>query len=270
MGCKDSLPGWPCPTSRYRTRLWHSCVRCLVLTRGVRAACGGPRPVHRAVQGSPSPSLSLPLPRALFLFPGVSRSPSISLALPASLSFVLSFLAVMHYVPCPVLTRVRSQARFELDEKELREMAGKVRGTVGVEHTVDTFLGFAEFKPTGTKVLDPFATQANIHLEKTSFFSVSTHGVNDYTFLEYINLRLVAVYDEDTDPTETVAENGDRTSRTNSTGAAHYVQITFTLGAQYEAIETGLIPLDSVRVGQGTLMASAFEDKARTVPGMTH
>ncbi len=76
------------------------------------------------------------------------------------------------------------KARFELDERELREMAGKLRGTAGVEHSVDTFIGLAQFKPTGTKVLDPFAIQANIHLEKTNFFSVSTHGVNDYTFLE--------------------------------------------------------------------------------------
>jgi len=149
------------------------------------------------------------------------------------------------------------QARLYLDEVELRTKAGILKGTVGVEHTIDTFVGIANFKPTSNQVLDAAAYQAAIHLEKTSFFTVSTHGVNDYTFLEYVNLRLVAIYAEDTDPTETVDENGIRTSRTNSSGAAHYVQVTFTLGAQYQPIETGLIPLDSVRVGKGGFFQSA-------------
>lgn len=59
------------------------------------------------------------------------------------------------------------------------------------EHTVDTFLGYVNFRPTGKAVLDSMATQVNIHLEKTNFFSVSTHGTNDYTFLEYVNMRLI-------------------------------------------------------------------------------
>eukprot|EP00961_Rhodomonas_salina_P156477 2107122-Rhodomonas_salina.1 len=77
-----------------------------------------------------------------------------------------------------------------LDEVELRNHAGQLKGTVGVEHTVDTFLGLVEFSMTGSVSLDPFVTQSNIHLEKTSFFSVSTHGVNAYTFLRYVNMRL--------------------------------------------------------------------------------
>jgi len=68
------------------------------------------------------------------------------------------------------------KARFYLDEVELRTLAGQLRGTVGVEHTVDTFLGLINLSPTGTSVLDTFATQAALHLEKTSFFL----GVNTW------------------------------------------------------------------------------------------
>jgi len=150
----------------------------------------------------------------------------------------------------------------KLDEVELRSRAGKLKGTVGVEHTVDTFLGLANFRPTGLKILDTFATQTNIHLEKTSFFSVSTHGVNEYTFLEYVNMRLVQILDEDADFSgDAVDTNGngddeaaDRTVRTDTAGNAAYVQVTFTMGPQYQPNmqSGGLIPLDSVRAGMGT------------------
>eukprot|EP00961_Rhodomonas_salina_P292216 3932741-Rhodomonas_salina.1 len=40
------------------------------------------------------------------------------------------------------------QYDFEIrvDEVELRSLAGQLRGTVGVEYTVDTFLGLANFR----------------------------------------------------------------------------------------------------------------------------
>lgn len=47
----------------------------------------------------------------------------------------------------------------ELDEVELRRFAGMLRGTVGVEHTIDTYLGLANFRPTGIQALDTFVTQ---------------------------------------------------------------------------------------------------------------
>jgi len=160
------------------------------------------------------------------------------------------------------------KARLFLDEVELRTMAGQLRGTVGVEHTVDTFVGLANFGMTGAKVLDTSAVQVNIHLEKTSYFSVSTHGVNDYTFLQYVNMRLVAVYNQDRNFSG-AGESADRTVRTDSTAAAHYIQVTFTLGSKYAVNEnSGLIPLDSVRAGKGTF----FDDvqAASGEAGMVH
>eukprot|EP00961_Rhodomonas_salina_P231517 3127284-Rhodomonas_salina.1 len=140
------------------------------------------------------------------------------------------------------------QATIKLDEVELRTKAGLLKGTVGVEHTIDTFIGYANFRPATTSyVLDTMATQAAIHLEKTSFFSVSTHGVNDYTFLEYVNMRLVTVYKQDRDFSD--AGNGGSTLdfiETNSSGSADYVQVTFTLGPKYEVNSNSeLIPTDS-------------------------
>lgn len=148
-------------------------------------------------------------------------------------------------------------AQVQLDEKELRQNAGMMSGTVGVEYTVDTFIGLANFKPTGLEFLDMFAMQVLIHLEKTSFFSVATHGENQYTFLEYVNVRLIAVYNEDTDFSENSSEQTKDFSRTDSTAAAHYMQVTFTIGAQYQPIETGIIPLDSVLISKGDFIASA-------------
>lgn len=74
-------------------------------------------------------------------------------------------------------------------------------------------------------------------------------------FLEYINLRLVAVYKEDNDFSG-VDESANRTVRTDSSGAAHYVQVTFTLGSKYGVNNnSGLIPLDSVRAGRGAFLS---------------
>eukprot|EP00286_Rhodomonas_abbreviata_P019523 CAMPEP_0181303338 /NCGR_PEP_ID=MMETSP1101-20121128/8501_1 /TAXON_ID=46948 /ORGANISM="Rhodomonas abbreviata, Strain Caron Lab Isolate" /LENGTH=1216 /DNA_ID=CAMNT_0023408897 /DNA_START=61 /DNA_END=3711 /DNA_ORIENTATION=- len=152
-----------------------------------------------------------------------------------------------------------------LDEVGLRNYAGMLRGTAGVEHTVDTFIGMANIKPTGNTVFDTAVYQTNIHLEKTSFFSVSTHGSNDYTFLQYINLRLVSIYEEDADFGEDSSEFSDRSTRTNSSNAADYLQVTFTLGTQYQPIETGLIPIDSVRAGQGTFYSEdSMEHKCKS------
>jgi len=153
------------------------------------------------------------------------------------------------------------RARLRLDEVELRRFAGQFRGTVGVEHTVDTFVGVVDFKPTGSAALDAFATQANVHLEKTSYFSVSTHGVNDYTFIQYINLRLVEVLKADATLGETQGQQDTRTNRTSTVAPAHYLQVTFTLGTQYEPMGAGtaeseIIPLDSVRVGKGGRFSS--------------
>jgi len=151
------------------------------------------------------------------------------------------------------------QARFFLDEVELRTYAGVLKGTVGVEHTVDTFIGYANFKlpNTGIPYLDMMGTQVAIHLEKTDFFSVSSHGSNDYTWLRYVNLRLVQVFDQDVLNNE-ASDGGE--IRTSQTGGkkAEYVQVTFTVGSQYSVKGTGadaLIPLDSVRVGKGTFFS---------------
>eukprot|EP00286_Rhodomonas_abbreviata_P022713 CAMPEP_0181307398 /NCGR_PEP_ID=MMETSP1101-20121128/10856_1 /TAXON_ID=46948 /ORGANISM="Rhodomonas abbreviata, Strain Caron Lab Isolate" /LENGTH=1245 /DNA_ID=CAMNT_0023413607 /DNA_START=113 /DNA_END=3850 /DNA_ORIENTATION=+ len=147
------------------------------------------------------------------------------------------------------------QATVVLDETELRRKAGLLTGTVGVEYVVDTFVGIAEFKPTGSQFLDSFTKQTAIHLEKTNFFTVATHGTNDYTFLTYANLRLVEVLNEDLIFSDDDAtQRFDRTSRF---GAAHYVQVTFTLGDAYRPKNySDVIPLDSVRAGFGDFMSN--------------
>jgi hypothetical protein len=157
----------------------------------------------------------------------------------------------------------RYEITVQLDEVELRSLAGMLTGTVGVEYTVDTFLGWSHFKAVGTQdapssILESLATQQAIHLEKTNFFTVSTHGTNDYTFLEYVNLRLVAIYDEDTDFSD--ESDGEVTTdmiRTDDTKQAQYVQVTFTMGDKYNVkANEALIPSDSVRVGKGTFADS--------------
>jgi len=151
------------------------------------------------------------------------------------------------------------KATIKLDEVELRTKAGILSGTVGVEHTVDTFLGFANFNPTGIAVLDSLATQAAIHLENTNLFVVSTHGTNDYTFLQYVNLRLVQVLIEDADFSGQ-NESAIDTVRTATADNAAYLQVTFTLGSKYSpnTLSGGLIPLDSVRAGRSQF----FDDSA--------
>eukprot|EP00286_Rhodomonas_abbreviata_P027165 CAMPEP_0181304788 /NCGR_PEP_ID=MMETSP1101-20121128/9353_1 /TAXON_ID=46948 /ORGANISM="Rhodomonas abbreviata, Strain Caron Lab Isolate" /LENGTH=1307 /DNA_ID=CAMNT_0023410601 /DNA_START=14 /DNA_END=3937 /DNA_ORIENTATION=- len=150
------------------------------------------------------------------------------------------------------------KAVIEIEELDLRQLAGKMKGTASVEYTVDSFLGYVNFRPTGLETVDTMATQTALHMEKTSFFSVSTHGTNDYTFLEYVNLRLVSVLDQDTDTSdETAGETTSDMLFTDGTDSAVYVQVTFTLGSQYRPNENeGLIPLTSVRTGKGDFMST--------------
>eukprot|EP00961_Rhodomonas_salina_P269592 3642214-Rhodomonas_salina.1 len=72
-------------------------------------------------------------------------------------------------------------------------------------------------------------------------------------FLEYINMRLISIYNQDIDFSG-LDEAANRTIRTDSSGNANYVQVTFTMGQQYapNPDSGGLIPLDSVRAGRGT------------------
>jgi len=158
------------------------------------------------------------------------------------------------------------KAVIELDEVELRKQAGQLKGTVGVEHTVDTFIGLVNFSPTGSKVLDAGAMQVAIHLEKTSFFSVSTHGTNDYTFLQYVNLRLVSILEEDTATADAdTVETASDSIFTDGTDSAVYVQVTFTLGSKYRPNENeGLIPLTSVRTGVGTFFSEVDSGMAHS------
>jgi hypothetical protein len=152
-------------------------------------------------------------------------------------------------------------ATIKIDEKDLRTMAGLLRGTVGVEHTVDFFVGYVNFKQaSGSYVLDSMAAQTNIHVEKTSFFTASVQGENAYTFLSYVNLRLVTVYQSDVDFAngDSDYEESQRTQRQSTAGHADYVQVTFTLNDDKYSPNrnTGLIPLNSVRAGQGTFASN--------------
>lgn len=70
-------------------------------------------------------------------------------------------------------------------------------------------------------------------------------------------MRLVAIYNEDRDFSG-VAEATNVTVCTDSSNAANYVQVTFTLGKKYGVNENaGLIPLDSVRAGNGVFFDTA-------------
>jgi len=165
---------------------------------------------------------------------------------------------------------LQHRARVFIDEEEMRRKAGFLTGTVGVEYTVDTFLGLANFKPTSSWLIDMAASSVAIHLEKTNFFSVSTHGTNDYTFLEYVNLRLVTVYKEDVvfggeteDGIDPMKVFGTNFYQTSSEESADYLQVTFTMGSQYSPnmngapFDGGLIPLASVLAGKGTFASDA-------------
>jgi len=142
-----------------------------------------------------------------------------------------------------------------LDELELRRKAGMLKGTVGVQHIVDTFIGIAEFLPTDTQVLNTFMTQIGIHVEKTDFFSVSSYGDQEYSFLQYINIRLVEVQGEDLNAT--IIRNEQVYISGQSSRVAHYAQITFTVDSGYRVKEgTEVLPIDSIRAGHGAFTPS--------------
>mmetsp|Transcript_8825 Transcript_8825/g.14171 ORF Transcript_8825/g.14171 Transcript_8825/m.14171 type:complete len:1413 (-) Transcript_8825:110-4348(-) len=164
-----------------------------------------------------------------------------------------------------------------MDEIEMREMAGMLSGTVNFEYTVETFVGLANFVPRASvDVLEASAAQRPITMTKTDFFFVATHGENDYTFLSYVNLRLIEIYDTTTDENQILTNDGTgqapTTAQMSSAGAANYLQVTFVIDSdKYEPFQTpignpadgvfapedydsGLIPMTSVRVGQGVFI----------------
>eukprot|EP00961_Rhodomonas_salina_P222434 3007971-Rhodomonas_salina.2 len=69
-------------------------------------------------------------------------------------------------------------------------------------------------------------------------------------------MRLISIYNQDMDFSG-LDEAADRTVRTDPSGNANYVQVTFTMGDQYQPnpLSGGLIPLDSVRAGRGTFIS---------------
>eukprot|EP00961_Rhodomonas_salina_P160639 2163074-Rhodomonas_salina.2 len=89
-------------------------------------------------------------------------------------------------------------------------------------------------------------------------------------------MRLVMVYKEDRNffggsaGNDNDLENQNRTVRTDPDNNMCYVQVTFTLGAQYEPIESGLIPLDSVRAGKGTFFSDVDTADPTADGDMTH
>eukprot|EP00961_Rhodomonas_salina_P058840 790430-Rhodomonas_salina.1 len=68
---------------------------------------------------------------------------------------------------------------------------------------------------------------------------------------------LIAIYTQDINFSG-LDEASNRTVRTNSSGNANYVQVTFTMGATYSPNPDsgGLIPMDSVRAGRGTFFST--------------
>mmetsp|Transcript_103685 Transcript_103685/g.155270 ORF Transcript_103685/g.155270 Transcript_103685/m.155270 type:complete len:202 (+) Transcript_103685:1-606(+) len=78
-----------------------------------------------------------------------------------------------------------------LDDVELRSMAGKLSGTVGIEYAVDTFLGLSSFQPTGLKLLDTFPVQVPLRLFRSETFTAAVYGYQHV--LETVHVRLFTV-----------------------------------------------------------------------------
>eukprot|EP00286_Rhodomonas_abbreviata_P011166 CAMPEP_0181331448 /NCGR_PEP_ID=MMETSP1101-20121128/24503_1 /TAXON_ID=46948 /ORGANISM="Rhodomonas abbreviata, Strain Caron Lab Isolate" /LENGTH=1819 /DNA_ID=CAMNT_0023440901 /DNA_START=147 /DNA_END=5606 /DNA_ORIENTATION=+ len=143
------------------------------------------------------------------------------------------------------------KAQLTLDEVELRSLAGQTTGTPGVEHSIETFIGLAEFSPTDTYVLDSFAKQVILHLERNDFFVVAVHGTDQQTFLESINVRLIEVVDQ----------LGDGPP-------IHWVQVTFSFADRYVPNSNDqLVPPTSVLIGTGVKRSRTALDHICTDDG---
>eukprot|EP00286_Rhodomonas_abbreviata_P025708 CAMPEP_0181307620 /NCGR_PEP_ID=MMETSP1101-20121128/10988_1 /TAXON_ID=46948 /ORGANISM="Rhodomonas abbreviata, Strain Caron Lab Isolate" /LENGTH=1364 /DNA_ID=CAMNT_0023413871 /DNA_START=99 /DNA_END=4193 /DNA_ORIENTATION=+ len=70
----------------------------------------------------------------------------------------------------------KRQARIVLSEEEARTLASQFEGTIGVEYSLDLWVGIAEFTPTDQRFLDSQMKQVEIHLEKSDYFTVSSFG----------------------------------------------------------------------------------------------
>jgi len=132
--------------------------------------------------------------------------------------------------------------RLTLDEVELRRSAGMIKGLTSVKHDVEMFVGMATLRPTGGRVLDSHMQQVFVRLERTDFFSMATHGNVDYSFLDYITLRIHQVKDE----------------ADAKAGPAQFLSVTFTIPDYLSANpSTNIVPLGAVRVGRGSRFSSA-------------
>mmetsp|Transcript_12391 Transcript_12391/g.24659 ORF Transcript_12391/g.24659 Transcript_12391/m.24659 type:complete len:1487 (+) Transcript_12391:138-4598(+) len=126
-----------------------------------------------------------------------------------------------------------SMYRVQVAEEEMRSMAGKFSGVVGVQYQVETFIGFANLVPTGTNLLDMVITQVPIVLEKSDLFTVATHGEMAGSFVLDVKLALHSVrdmFDED------------------DARLVYFAAISYDLTKVYSS---QTVPSSSVRVGKG-------------------
>jgi len=78
-----------------------------------------------------------------------------------------------------------------IDDFELRSQAAML-GEIDGGHTITTFIGFANFAPTGlTSFVDTGAMQVRLFFVKEDYFMIAAlSGTNQYNFFDYANMRL--------------------------------------------------------------------------------
>ena len=117
---------------------------------------------------------------------------------------------------------------------DMRTKASRFSGTALLNEQIDFFVGFAEFRTVpGSHVLDSLAVQVRIPLSRSDYLFMSGAGTNDYTFLNYIKVRINEVLD--------IADQSKR---------SQYASVSFGLNDDFSADQNSGLT-SSVKVGIG-------------------
>lgn len=122
-----------------------------------------------------------------------------------------------------------------LEEGDLRQSASTIKGTLGLDYNLTFFVGLANFKGTGTSVVNTKNMQQFITVSKSNMLTISSYGANQDPLVTISDMQLNRIKVADFfQPIKYL----------------YYLQAYFQMPQNFKVLAggSGIVPLDSIRV----------------------
>ena len=123
-----------------------------------------------------------------------------------------------------------------LEEGDLRMYASIMRGIWGLDYNLTFFVGLANFKGTGTSIMNTRNSVQFITVSKSSTLTISTFGADQDPLVSSVDMQLLRI---------------KVTDFFRPVSYLYYLQPVFTMPSNFKSPlsgSTGIVPLDSIRL----------------------